>query len=328
MTPGDDLSLMLMLAGICLAVFCAVVAIPLIAGGLRNRQAKRVAALRQRWQRHPSAEAAAGLMSRPRGEPLPGFILALLPRPHILRQQLARTGLSLRLTDYVLISVGSALMVFGVLALVDTFPPAVNAASGIAAGIWLPRLLVDTLVRRRQKRFTHSFAEAIDLMVRGLRSGLPITECVRSVSEEMSGPVAEEFRRVAELQRFGQTLEQALERAADRVDTQEIRFFVIALSVQRETGGNLAETLENLSDVLRSRQRMKMKIQALSAEPKASASILGALPTIMFGVLFLVNAGYVMELFTDPRGHFMVALGLVSQGIGIAVMARMIRFDI
>jgi tight adherence protein B len=128
--------------------------------------------------------------------------------------------------------------------------------------------------------------------------------------------------------KFGWTLEDALWDAAKRLDTPEFRFFCISLAVQRETGGNLAETLENLSDILRRRRQMQLKIKAMSSEAKASAIILGSLPFVMFGLIFFVNRGYVMQLFEDPRGLMMVAGGLTILGIGCLVMMKMVRFEV
>lgn len=325
----DDpaLSQWLLLAGLSLAVFFGVLAIPSLASGMARHRRHRIERVRQRWSADPGAKRS-GILRPQQREGLPGFILNLVPKPQLLKQRLARTGLKAGLTDYLLACAVCGLASFGVLEMLGPFSTVLNAAAGLAAAIMLPQQVVGTLIARRQKKITAAFSEAIDLMVRGLRSGLPITETIRSVGEEMSGPIAEEFKLINELQSLGQTLEQALQRAADRVDTAEFRFFVIALAVQRETGGNLAETLENLSAVLRDRFRMKMKIKALSAEPRASAAILGALPTIMWGILYLVNSGYALELFTDPRGHFMIGFGVLSQAMGIGVMARMIRFEI
>ena len=187
---------------------------------------------------------------------------------------------------------------------------------------------MNRLIARRLKLFTEQFPDAIDLIVRGVKSGLPVPESIRTVGAEMRDPVAAEFRTVAERVRIGQALEDALWAAAERVDTPEFRFFVVSLSVQRETGGNLAETLENLSDLLRRRRQMQLKIKAMSSEARASALILGSLPFLMFAIMALLNPGYVFTLFSDPRGIMMVAAGLGSLVVGVAVMAKMVRFEI
>jgi len=184
------------------------------------------------------------------------------------------------------------------------------------------------MAAKRIKAFTAQFPDAIDQIVRGLKSGLPVTESIASVGREMADPVGAEFRQVSDSIKFGRSLEDTLWATAKRLDTPEFKFFVISLSVQRETGGNLAEALANLSDILRRRRQMKMKIKAMSSEAKASAIILGSLPFIMFGIIFAMSPDYEMQLFTDPRGQTMLIVGLFIMSIGIAVMNKMVRFEI
>jgi tight adherence protein B len=187
---------------------------------------------------------------------------------------------------------------------------------------------VKFLIARRIKAFTTEFPQAIDLIVRGLKSGLPVPASIRTVAAEIKAPVGTEFGIISDRLRIGQTLEEALAHAANRMSTPEFNFFVTSLGVQRETGGNLAETLENLSNVLRQRSQMKMKIRAMSSEAKASALILGSLPFVMFGIMLTINPGYVLQLFDDPRGIMMVAFGFGCLGVGMLVMAKMVRFEI
>lgn len=155
-----------------------------------------------------------------------------------------------------------------------------------------------------------------------------MTESIATVGREMEDPVGVEFRRIADGVRFGQQLEEVLWETAKRLSLPEFNFFVISLSVQRETGGNLGETLANLSDILRRRKQMKLKIKAMSSEARASAMILGSLPFVMFGIVYAMNPSYASELFTDPRGMMMAAAGVTSMMIGIGVMAKMVRFEI
>ena len=165
-------------------------------------------------------------------------------------------------------------------------------------------------------------------MVRGLRSGLPVTECIKAVGREVPDPVGGEFRRITDEIKFGSKVNEAMWSAAHRLDMAEFKFFVVSLSVQQETGGNLAETLANLSEILRRRKQMRLKIKAMSSEAKASAMILGSLPFVMFCIIYLMNPGYESVLFTDPRGKIMLAVGLGAMGSGILVMSRMVRFEI
>lgn len=251
-----------------------------------------------------------------------------LPRPAILLKRLERAGLKFSLGEFLMLSlcVGA---VFGIMGFV-MFGGGIllPALIGLAAAIALPHFMVNWLTSRRLKAFTAEFPEAIDLIVRGLKSGLPVTASMSTVAEEIRPPLGNEFALISDRLRIGQNLEEALRIAAERIPTPEFNFFVISLAVQRETGGNLSETLENLSDILRKRRQMRQKIKAMSAEAKTSAIILGSLPFLMYGIMMLLNPTYLNTLFDDPRGLMMVAFGMTSLLTGIAVMAKMVRFDI
>ena len=172
---------------------------------------------------------------------------------------------------------------------------------GLFVGVGLPHMTVGFFIKRRIAKFTAKFPDAIELLVRGLRSGLPITETIGVVGAEVEGPVGEEFRAVSDKMKIGKTMDQALQETSDRLGTPEFQFFVITIAIQRETGGNLAETLANLADVLRKRSQMKLKIRAMSSESKASAYIIGALPFIVFGMIWFINQSYMMNFFIDER---------------------------
>ncbi len=252
----------------------------------------------------------------------------VLPNAQLLRDRLARTGRRISLAQYSLACLGIALGVALVRPLFFHMPALLALLVAIAAGVGLPHFAVGVMTRRRLKRFTAQFAEAIDLIVRGLKSGLPTQESIRVVGQEFGDPIGVEFRRIHDAVRFGKSLEDALWETTRRLDTPEFRFFVISLAVQRETGGNLAETLENLADILRKRRQMHLKVKAMSSEAKASAMILGSLPFIMFAILYLVNSSYAAQLFVDRRGLLMLGGGLTSIAIGVGVMMKMVRFEI
>jgi tight adherence protein B len=184
------------------------------------------------------------------------------------------------------------------------------------------------MITRRIAKFNNNFPDAIELMVRGLRSGLPITETLGIVAAEIHGPVGIEFRMVADKMKIGRTMEAALQETADRLGTAEFQFFVITLAIQRETGGNLAETLSNLADVLRKRAQMKLKIRAMSSESKASAYIVGSLPFIVFGLVYMMNPHYMAGFFSDQRLMVAGIGGMVWMGIGVFIMAKMVNFEI
>jgi len=238
---------------------------------------------------------------------------------------LLQAGLQIEVKVLILVCIGLAIAgVF--LAIATGAPPLAIPAAGIIAGAGLPKFVLGRMAGRRQNEFTKHFAEAIDVITRGIRSGLPVGECLNVIAREFEGPVGEEFTMVVEGQRLGMSLEDILARALKRIPTAEFKFFAIVLQIQKQTGGNLADTLENLSEVLRSRKRIKDKIKALSSEAKASASIIASLPFFVLGMLSLVNPPYVMTLFTD--GIHLVFIGLGMMGVGVFVMAQMINFEV
>ena len=161
---------------------------------------------------------------------------------------------------------------------------------------------------RRANRFMKQLPDAIDTIIRGIRSGLPVIECIGGVGQEYDDPVGGHFRAISERVMLGETLDGALWRVARVIDKPEMDFFAISIAIQVETGGSLSDALGNLADLLRARERMKLKIKAISSEAKASALIIGALPFMMLGLLMMMSPDYVMPLFTDPRGQIMLAL--------------------
>lgn len=256
------------------------------------------------------------------------LIKRLMPNPAKLRGRLAATGYKTNVGQYLIACALIGLIVVVVTRMWFGFPGILAMFVGIIAGVGLPHFAVGILIARRLKKFISMFPEAIDLIVRGLKSGLPVSESIKVVGTELKDPISTEFRLISDSVKFGMTLNEALWAATPRFDIPEFRFFIISLSIQQETGGNLAETLENLSQVIRRRRQMKLKIKALSSEAKASAYIIGSLPFLMFGIILVLNYNYAMMLFTDPRGLFMVGVGLLCYLIGIAVMFKMVRFEI
>jgi tight adherence protein B len=252
----------------------------------------------------------------------------ILPRQAVLRERLARTGCTLTIGTYLVICLGSTLGLFVTVSVGFHFPLAVAVPVALAGGLSLPHMATGVLAKRNSARFLAILPEAIDLIVRGLKSGLPVTESIAAVAREMAQPLAGEFRRVTDSVRFGRPLEEVLWESARRMNIPELNFFVISISIQRETGGNLAETLANLSDILRRRQQMCLKVKAMSAEAKASAWILGSMPFGMLALVYVSNPSYVATLFTDPRGIMMLGAGLVSLAIAAVVITKLIRFEI
>jgi len=244
-----------------------------------------------------------------------------------LALRLHRTGKGWSLAQYLYASAGLATTIT-VLLFLKSGSAVLSLGVGLVIGMGLPHMVVGFFVGKRKTAFTAKFPDAIELLVRGLRSGLPVTETLGIVSSEIPGPVGEEFKLVTERIRIGKTMEDALQETADRLDTPEFSFFCITLAIQRETGGNLAETLSNLADVLRKRAQMKLKIKAMSSESKASAYIVGALPFIVFTMIYWINPQYLGGFFSDDRLIITGLGGLTWMSIGAFIMAKMVSFEI
>jgi tight adherence protein B len=291
---------------------------------------RRLASVRERHSRSLELAAQAQmkriLQTRQKSK-MDGLAQRLIPNPALLTQRLQQTGKSWTLPQYGLGCLGITSLVFALLML-RGMPFFLALFVALFVGIGIPHWVVGKLIKRRVASFTSKFPDAIDLMVRGLRSGLPVTETMGVVADEVPGPVSEEFRAVTDKMKIGRTMEVALQEAADRLGTPEMQFFVITLAIQRETGGNLAETLGNLSEVLRKRAAMRLKIKAMSSESKASAWIVGALPFIVFGLIWFINNDYMAKFFQDERLMIAGGGGLVWMGIGVFIMAKMIDFEI
>ena len=248
-------------------------------------------------------------------------------RIEALALRLHRTGKGWTLQQYLYTSLGLSMAIAVVVYLKSGALP-LSLGVGLLIGVGLPHMVVGHFIKKRGTQFTNKFADAIDLLVRGLRSGLPVTETLGIVASEVPGPVGEEFKLVSDRIKVGRTMEDALQETADRLNTPEFSFFVITLAIQRETGGNLAETLSNLSEVLRKRAQMKLKIRAMSSESKASAYIVGALPFIVFGMIYWINPGYIGKFFIDERLMVIGMGGMVWMSIGGFIMAKMVSFEI
>ncbi|MBX7539971.1 type II secretion system F family protein [Qipengyuania sphaerica] len=248
-------------------------------------------------------------------------------RLEALAMRLDRTGKGWTLSQYAYASLGVGLVI-AVIMFLRSGSIALSLAVGVFAGAGIPHFVVSRAIKKRTNEFNVKFPDAIELLVRGLRSGLPVTETLAVVAQEVPGPVGQEFKGIVERIKIGRTMEESLQETADRLQIPEFNFFCITLAIQRETGGNLAETLSNLSDVLRKRAQMKLKIRAMSSESKASAYIVGALPFIVFGMIWWINPFYVGGFFSDDRLIVTGLGGLVWMSIGAGIMAKMVSFEI
>jgi tight adherence protein B len=288
-------------------------------------KARRLTALKDRHSSSTGAvmEAQLRRIQANRATRMDGFASRILPNPVQFKKRLAMTGKSWTPAQYLTASLG-ILLVVGLLVWFKLGNLGLGVALGSAIGVGLPHFIVGYLINKRINLFNKRFPDAIELLVRGLRSGLPISETISVVASEVPGPVGVEFRSVSDKIKIGRTMDAALQETADRLGTPEFQFFCITIQIQRETGGNLAETLSNLSGVLRSRAQMKLKIKAMSSESKASALIIGSLPFIVFALIYSINDTYMQQFFTNPK---LIAVGLGSgcwMGLGAFVMSRMI----
>ena len=248
-------------------------------------------------------------------------------RVDALAIRLDRTGKKWTLSQYAYASLGLGLAV-ALLVFLKSGAFLLSLGFGVLVGAGLPHLVVSKLIKKRITRFNAKFADAIELLVRGLRSGLPVTETLQVVAQEIDGPVGIEFKGIIDRIKVGRTMDEALQVTAERLGIPEFNFFCITLAIQRETGGNLAETLSNLADVLRKRTQMKLKIKAMSSESKASAMIVGALPFIVFGLIWWINPKYIGTFFTDERLIVIGLGGFTWMGIGVWIMSKMVSFEI
>lgn len=293
-------------------------------------RSRRLLAVRERHAASSSTTAMEAQMRRIGNRNATRADLAaarFLPNVEQLELRLQKTGRDWTLAQYGQAILGIVVLLFGFL-WIKGVPALLALVLAGGVGLFLPHMVVGHFIKRRITRFTAKFPDAIELLVRGLRSGLPITETMTVVGQEVDGPVGEEFRLVSDRMKIGRSLDAALQETADRLGTPEFNFFVITIAIQRETGGNLAETLANLADVLRKRAQMKLKIKAMSSESKASAYIVGSLPFIVFALIWFINGKYMQSFFVDPRLMIVGAGGIVWMAMGAFIMAKMVNFEI
>ena len=321
-----NLPVILIIAGALLAFVLLVI----LLGGPSEGKAKtrRLAMVKDRHAASTEAVVAAQMRKTIQsGRAGDSSLTHLLPRREELEKRIRRTGKNWTLTQYMFATMIVFVVATGAMLIVRA-PVLMAGLVGLLLSLGLPYLVVGMTIKRRVAAFNSRFPDAIDLLVRGLRSGLPVTETFQVVSHELPGPVGEEFRGIVERIRIGNTMEAALQETAEMLGTPEFQFFCITIQIQRETGGNLAETLANLSDVLRKRAQMKLKIRAMSSEAKASAYIVGALPFFVFGVVWTVNPSYLAGFFVEERLIIAGIGGLIWMSIGAGIMAKMISFEI
>ena len=243
-----------------------------------------------------------------------------------LSTRISQAGLSWSTKQFMFISAGLGVTAFVVFLAMDASLWAALAA-GFAAGLGLPRWILGFLKRRREAKFIAAFPDGVDVIVRGIKAGLPLLESLKVISADLPEPLRSEMRAILDIQAIGVPLGEACLKLYDRVPVAEANFFGIVIAIQQKAGGNLSEALGNLSKVLRERKKMKAKIQSMSQEAKASAGIIGSLPIIVMGLVYLTSPQYIELLWTHPTGRMLLAISAFWMSCGIFVMRKMINFD-
>lgn len=244
-----------------------------------------------------------------------------------LRLRLQRAGLDITPKSFWIASAVAGVAVgFVTLLSAPGMSPLVAVAAAFVGAFGLPRWVVSMMTKKRQSKFTNEFANAIDVIVRGVKSGLPLNECLSIIARESPSPIKEEFAEIVDQSRVGVPLSDCFERVMQRMPLPEMQFFAIVIGIQQQAGGNLSEALGNLSGVLRDRKRLSMKVKALSAEAKASAAVLGSLPFIVMTMVYITTPAYIMILFTAKMGQFLIMAAGAWMTCGILVMRKMINF--
>ena len=242
-----------------------------------------------------------------------------------LQARLLQANSAMKPQTFVIISAVLA-VVFGGLPFALGLPPLACLGLAVGIGFGVPRFILNFRINRRQKQFTASFADAMDIIVRGVRTGLPLGDCLKIIAHESPDPLGAEFRRVVEGESLGIPVEVCLEQMHERMPISEVRFFATVLNIQKTTGGNLGESLSNLSNVLRGRKLLREKIKALSSEARMSAIIIGALPIVVMILVTIMSPDYMYELYSTPRGHKNMMIGAAMMVMGILTMRKMINF--
>jgi len=321
---------------VVLGVVCfAALAFVLLAPTDKDRAKKRLSSLQTSKSNRRSSNAKDEAQNKQRRRKLTESLDALESKAKNLKkkkrltmdQTLEQAGLPINRKHFYFASVLTALF-FGLIGLISDQKLWIIGLLIVVGGFGFPRWVINFLRKRRQKKFVNEFSNAIDVIVRGVKSGLPVSECLKIIAREAPRPVSDEFHMFTESMRIGMTMEQSLQRMYERMPLQEVNFFGIVLLIQQKTGGNLAEALGNLSTVLRSRKLMEGKIKALSAEAKASAYIIGSLPFLVMGSVQLSSPDYLDPLFNTRVGNFILIGAGMWMMTGIMVMKKMTQIKV
>ena len=332
MVSGDLSSLLIpLLAGCSIVAVIFAIAYPYMSAG---RQAeKRVASVTDTRIKKTTSRSAADVAANRKkqvSDSLRNIEARQKSKERItLRTRMERAGFEPEPKNFWIASCICGLVCVGIILLAMPNSPAMPMAvlaAGFIGTLGLPRFYLSKKITKRQKKFVHELANAIDVIVRGVKSGLPLNECLQIIARESPEPIASEFREVVEQQRIGVSMSEALDRLVQRMPLSEVKFLSIVIAIQQQAGGNLSEALGNLSGVIRDRARMTMKVQALAGEAKTSAMVLASLPPGVTFMIYITSPSYIAPLFNTQTGNIYLVFGLMWMGIGCLVMRKMINF--
>lgn len=320
---GADEVALLVAAGVCLTF----VTLCIVFGGIltERRLRDRLEDLEARTRGGPRNLKMATLRRVEKAGRLPTLDRLLwrwFPNAGTVRKKLQTSGTTMTLGDFAFMSLALSMAMAFLLYLVLDLAPGIALGGSLAIGIGLPNVWLGWKTRKRAKQFNLLFPEAVDLIVRALRAGLPVQEAIGNVASDIADPVGGIFRRVQQEVQLGVPIEAALWRVAKTVQTDEFNFLIVSLSIQRDTGGNLAETLANLGTLLRARQQLRLKIRAFTSEARTTMMIMAGLPFLVGGGLFLITPSYISPLFTTETGQMVAAGAACSMGLGIFIMNK------
>ncbi len=243
-----------------------------------------------------------------------------------IKEQMRQAGMTMTVKQFTIVSIVSGI-VFCILAYFLSGNPFVTGAALFLGGFGFPRWVVGYKKNKRMNAFLNEFPNAVDVITRGIKAGLPLNDCLGIIARESKEPVRGEFKKILETQQLGVPMTEAILKLHKNVPLTEANFFGIVISIQQSAGGNLSEALANLSTVLRDRKKMKAKIRAMSSEAKASAGIIGSLPFIVTTILYVVAPDYIAILFTDRTGNIILLVSGTWMMMGVMIMKKMINFD-
>jgi tight adherence protein B len=312
---------------IAVGMAMTIIALGVVFGGflVERRLHDRLEDLESRMRSGPRAIQMATLRRVERAGRLPTLDKLLwrwFPNATSIRRKLQTTGMNITFGDFAFASLGLAIALAILFYLVLDVPPAIVLIGSLLIGLGLPNIAIGRIATKRGRRFNLLFPEAVDLIVRALRAGLPVQEAIANVSRDIKDPVGAVFRNAQHEMQLGVPIETALWRVAKTVQTEEFNFLIVAMSIQRDTGGNLAETLANLSALLRARQQLRLKIRAFTSEARTTMVIMAGLPFLVAGALFVISPNYITPLATTSTGQIVAAAAAFSMGLGIFIMNK------